>query len=149
MRLNKHHLHIPPRPTDSLRYGRKACGKLFRILCPVPACPVLNAQKHFYDFFIVYHHTASFPASPIYYGFSSEYYIKFQTFSKKLYHTSREIACVSFRCFAGGSPAFLIVWDGQTERDAVFLNVKFPAARFRVCVGLLANRRITAAVCSR
>ena len=40
-------------------------------------------EKHFYDFFIVYYHTASFPASPIYYGFSGEYYIKSQIFSKK------------------------------------------------------------------
>ena len=39
-------------------------------------------EKHFYDFFIVYHHTASFPASPIYYGLSGEYCIKSQTFSK-------------------------------------------------------------------
>ena len=32
-------------------------------------------KKHFYDFFIVYHHTASFPASLIYYGFSGKHYI--------------------------------------------------------------------------
>ncbi|MFR0899467.1 MAG: hypothetical protein ACLSG4_08345, partial [Anaerobutyricum sp.] len=32
---------------------------------------------------IFYHHTASFPASPIYYGFSGEYYIKSKNFSKK------------------------------------------------------------------
>ncbi|HIS66961.1 MAG TPA: hypothetical protein IAC18_05295 [Candidatus Scatomorpha merdipullorum] len=49
-------------------------------------------KEHFYDFFIVYHLTASFPASPIYYGFRGEYYIKSKTFSKKLYHTLREIA---------------------------------------------------------
>ena len=49
------------------------------------------------------------------------------------------------RCF----PAFLAVWGGQTEREAAFLNIKLHAARFRVCVGLLADRRITAAVCSR
>ncbi len=33
-------------------------------------------------FFIVYHLTASFPASPIYYGFSGEYYINLKIFSK-------------------------------------------------------------------
>src|SRR5699024_6779833 len=46
-------------------------------------------------------------------------------------------------------PAFLTVWGGQTEREAAFLNVKLHAARFRVCVGLLADRRITAAVCKQ
>ena len=49
------------------------------------------------------------------------------------------------RCF----PAFLTVWGGQTEREAAFLNVKLHAARFRVCVSLLADRRITAAVCKQ
>ena len=49
------------------------------------------------------------------------------------------------RCF----PAFLTVWGGQTEREAAFLNIKLHAARFRVCVGLLADRRITAAVCKQ
>ena len=48
------------------------------------------------DIFICYHHIASFPASPIYYGFSCKYYIKSQTFSKKLYHTSLEIARGAF-----------------------------------------------------
>ena len=38
---------------------------------------------------------------------------------------------------------------GQTEREAAFLNVKLHAARFRVCVGLLADCRITAAVCKQ
>ena len=46
-------------------------------------------------------------------------------------------------------PAFLTVWGGQTEREAAFLNVKLHAARFRVCVSLLADRRITAAVCKQ
>ena len=46
-------------------------------------------------------------------------------------------------------PAFLTVWGGQTEREAAFLNIKLHAARFRVCVGLLADRRITAAVCKQ
>ena len=34
-----------------------------------------RSKKHFYDFFIVYHLTASFRASPMYYGFSGKYYI--------------------------------------------------------------------------
>ncbi len=46
-------------------------------------------------------------------------------------------------------PPFLTVWGGQTEREAAFLNVKLHAARFRVCVGLLADCRITAAVCKQ
>ena len=46
-------------------------------------------------------------------------------------------------------PPFLTVWGGQTEREAAFLNIKLHAARFRVCVGLLADRRITAAVCKQ
>jgi hypothetical protein len=36
-----------PRPVCSLLYGRKDCDRLFRILCPVPVCPVPNAQKTF------------------------------------------------------------------------------------------------------
>ena len=39
--------------------------------------------------------------------------MKEKSFSKKLYHTSREIARGSFRRFTGGSPAFLSVWGGQ------------------------------------
>ena len=46
-------------------------------------------------------------------------------------------------------PALLTVWGGQMEREAAFLNVKLHAARFRVCVSLLADRRITAAVCKQ
>ena len=56
---------------------------------------------------------------------------------------------LTFRRFTGGSLAFLTVWGGQTEREAAFLNIKLHAARFRVCVGLLADRRITAAVCKQ
>jgi len=74
----------------------------------------------------------------MYYGFSGKYYIKSQTFSKKLYHTSRQIACVSFRRFAGGVPPFLTVWGGQTERETPLCNLKLHAARVRVCVGLAA-----------
>ena len=46
-------------------------------------------------------------------------------------------------------PAFCAVWCGQTEREASFLNVKLHAARFRVCVRLLADCRIAAAVCKQ
>ena len=94
-------------------------------------------KKQVYDFFIIYHLTASFPASLIYYGFRGEYYIKSKTFSKKLYHTSREIARNSFRRFAGGSAAFLTVWGGQTERETPLADFKLHAARVRVCVCLL------------
>ena len=90
--------------------------------------------------------TASFLASPIYYGFSGEYYIKSQTFSKKLYHTSPEIACSSFCRFAGGSPAFLAVWGGQTERETPLADFKLHAARVRVCVGLAALVRVLSGV---
>jgi hypothetical protein len=55
-----------------------------------------RSAADFPDIFICYHHIASFPASPIYYGFSGEYYIKSETFSKKLYHTSLEIALGAF-----------------------------------------------------
>ena len=43
-----------------------------------------------------------------------------------------------FRRFAGGSPAFLAVWGGQTERETPLADFKFHAARVRVCVGLAA-----------
>ena len=43
-----------------------------------------------------------------------------------------------FRRFAGGSPAFLVVWGGQTEREAPLADFKLHAARFGVCVGLAA-----------
>ena len=46
-------------------------------------------------------------------------------------------------------PPFLTVRGGQTERETPFLNIKLHAACFRVCVGLLADRRITAAVCKQ
>ena len=45
---------------------------------------------------------------------------------------------MSFRCFAGGSAAFLVVWGGQTERETPLCNLKLHAARFGVCVGLAA-----------
>ena len=43
-----------------------------------------------------------------------------------------------FRRFAGGSPAFLTVWGGQTERETPLCNIKLHASRVRVCVGLAA-----------
>ena len=75
--------------------------------------------------------------------------MKEKSFSKKLYHTSREIARGSFRRFTGGSPAFLSVWGGQPEREASFFNVKFLAARVRVYVRQLADGRVFAAVCGQ
>ena len=44
MRLNKRRLHIPPRLVCCLRYGRKDCGRPFRILYPALVCLVLNVQ---------------------------------------------------------------------------------------------------------
>ena len=35
-------------------------------------------------------------------------------------------------------PAFLAVWGGQTERETPLCNIKLHAARFVVCVGLVA-----------
>ena len=43
-----------------------------------------------------------------------------------------------FRRFDGGSPAFLAVWGGQTERETPLADFKLHAARFGVCVGLAA-----------
>ena len=40
--------------------------------------------------------------------------------------------------FAGGSPALLAVWGGQTERETPLCNLKLYAACFGVCVGLAA-----------
>ena len=52
-----------------------------------------------------------------------------------------------FLCrFAGGVPPFLTVWGGQTERETPLCNIKLHAARFGVCVGLAADRRVSAAV---
>ena len=56
-----------------------------------------------------------------------------------------------FRRFAGGSPAFLAVWGGQTEREAPLADFKLHAARFGVCVGLAAPLILAAymyAVCA-
>ena len=44
-----------------------------------------------------------------------------------------------FRRFACRPAPFFAVWGGQTEREAAFLNIKLHAARFRVCVRLLAE----------
>ena len=54
-----------------------------------------------------------------------------------------------FRRFAGGFAPFLAVWGGQPKREASLADFKLHAARFLVCVGLLADRRITAAVCKQ
>ena len=43
-------------------------------------------------------------------------------------------------------PPFLVVWGGQTEREAAFLNVKLHAARFGVCVGLAALAGVSCGV---
>ena len=54
---------------------------------------------------------------------------------------------IMFLCrFAGGVPPFLAVWGGQTKREAPLADFKLHAARFRVCVCLLADRRVAAAV---
>ena len=45
---------------------------------------------------------------------------------------------VLFCRFTGRSPAFLVVWGGQTERETPLCNLKLHAARVRVCVGLAA-----------
>ena len=76
---------------------------------------------------------------------------------RKLYHKSVSKS-TSFQSVSGvilpgisprRFPPFLTVWGGQTEREAAFLNIELHAARFLVCVGLLADRRITAAVCKQ
>lgn len=54
-----------------------------------------------------------------------------------------------FCCFTGVPAAFLTVGSGQTEREPAFLNIKLHVVRFLVCVGLLADRRITAAICKQ
>ena len=55
-----------------------------------------------------------------------------------LYHILFRMDRGSFRRFAGGFPAFLAVWGGQTEREAPLADFKLHAARFGVCVGLAA-----------
>ena len=46
MRLNKRSLHIPPRLVCCLRYGRKDCGRPFRILYPALVCLVPVSYTH-------------------------------------------------------------------------------------------------------
>ena len=43
-------------------------------------------------------------------------------------------------------PPFLVVWGGQTEREASLCNLKLHAARFGVCVGLAALVRVLSGV---
>ena len=45
---------------------------------------------------------------------------------------------VLVRRFAGCSPAFLVVWGGQAERETPLADFKLHTARFGVCVGLAA-----------
>ena len=48
-------------------------------------------------------------------------------------------------------PPFLVVWGGQTEREAPLADFKLHAARFGVCVGLAAPLILAAymyAVCA-
>ena len=51
--------------------------------------------------------------------------MKEKSFSKKLYHTSREIARGSFRRFTGGSPPFLAVWGRQEKSATDFRRLRF------------------------
>ena len=51
-----------------------------------------------------------------------------------------------FRCFACRSAAFLTIRCGQAERKPSLADFKLHAARFRVCVGLLTDRRVATAV---
>ena len=51
-----------------------------------------------------------------------------------------------FRRLACRPAAFCAVWDGQAKGETPLADFKFHAARVRVCVGLLADRRVAAAV---
>ena len=51
-----------------------------------------------------------------------------------------------FRCLACRPAAFCAVWGGQPKGEPPLADFKFHAARVRVCVGLLADRRVAAAV---
>ena len=53
---------------------------------------------------------------------------------------------VLFRRFACRPAPFLVVWGGQTEREASLCNLKLHTARFRVAVGQLTDRGEAAAV---
>ena len=70
--------------------------------------------------------------------------------SSIIFAPERSISCSSYAVPLGvvacGSAAFLAVWGGQTERETPLCNHKLHAARVRVCVGLLADRRVAAAV---
>ena len=60
-----------------------------------------------------------------------------------------EFLKASFFFFAGDFTASLAAWGSQEERETAFLNVKLHAACFRVCIGLLADRRVAAVNSSR
>ena len=44
------------------------------------------------------------------------------------------------------SPAFLVVWGGQTEGETPLVDFKLHAARVRVCVGLAALAGVSCGV---
>ena len=60
--------------------------------------------------------------------------------------STHAVYAVFLRRFACRSPAFLAVWGGQPKGEAPLVDHKLHAARVRVCVGLLADRRVAAAV---
>ena len=60
-----------------------------------------------------------------------------------------EFLKASFFFFSGDFTASLAAWGSQEERETAFLNVKLHAACFRVCIGLLADRRVAAVNSSR
>ena len=60
--------------------------------------------------------------------------------------STHAVYAVFLRRLACRPAAFLAVWGGQTERETPLCNLKLHAARVRVCVGLLADRRVAAAV---
>ena len=76
-------------------------------------------EKQVNYFFIVYHLTASFPASPIYYGFSGEYYIKSKNLLKKF-----TILCV--RLLAAAFAASLAAFRRSSLYGAVRRKEKRP-----------------------
>ena len=65
---------------DAVRERIEDCS-IFGIQLPYPLFRPL--KKHLYDGFIVYHLTASFPASLIYYGFIEKNYIRAELFKDR------------------------------------------------------------------
>ena len=60
--------------------------------------------------------------------------------------STRAAYAALFRRLACRPAAFLAVWGGQPKGEPPLCNHKLHAARVRVCVGLLADRRVAAAV---